>query len=223
LVNTVSGADARLLGHLVPKSKLRTILNAPPLSEADVSAGHAAWPAGGTRLLAVGRLVTQKGYDRLLRALATPELLGTSWHLVVVGDGPDRERLTRLSRSLGLVDRVTWIGAVASIPWLRRSDLVLSASVYEGMPLVPLEAMREHSPVLVSDIPPHRELFDPSVPQSLLPRDERDWPQYLGTYITHERCRAELAQAQSALQGLIDPQRQWSEYAALYDELVLSL
>src|SRR5712691_7132359 len=58
----------------------------------------------------VGRLVPEKGLDTLLEALG--EIRGARWHLVVVGDGPDRERLERLASGLRLAARVRWTGAL---------------------------------------------------------------------------------------------------------------
>jgi glycosyltransferase involved in cell wall biosynthesis len=58
----------------------------------------------------VGRLVPEKGVDTLLEALA--QIRGERWHLSVVGDGPDRERLERLASELRLAARVRWAGAL---------------------------------------------------------------------------------------------------------------
>jgi glycosyltransferase involved in cell wall biosynthesis len=60
----------------------------------------------------VGRLVPEKGVDTLLEALA--QIRGERWHLSVVGDGPDRERLERLASNLRLAARVRWTGALTS-------------------------------------------------------------------------------------------------------------
>lgn len=218
--NTVSATDQRLLERLVRTGRLATIINAPPLVDVDESRGPAAWPGDGTRLLAVGRLVPQKGYDRLLATLASQEVGALSWHLAVVGDGPEKETLVQLCQTLGLSDRVTWLGAVTSAPWLTQADLVISASRYEGMPLVPLEAVREGAPILLSDIPPHRELFETWAPQSLLPTAERDWPRHLASLISSENARRNLSAAQSQLQSICSPVRQWQEYAGLYTSIV---
>jgi glycosyltransferase involved in cell wall biosynthesis len=67
-------------------------------------------PHEGLALGFVGRLVPEKGLDTLLHALG--ELRGESWHLVVVGDGPDRERLESLANSLRLAARIRWTGAL---------------------------------------------------------------------------------------------------------------
>jgi len=58
----------------------------------------------------VGRLVPEKGLDTLLQALG--EMRALRWRLIVVGDGPDRERLERLATELRLAARVRWLGAL---------------------------------------------------------------------------------------------------------------
>src|SRR5256885_16873798 len=63
----------------------------------------------GLAIGCVGRLVPEKGIDTLLQALA--ENRAHRWHLTVVGDGPDRERLERLASDLRLAARVRWTGA----------------------------------------------------------------------------------------------------------------
>ena len=64
----------------------------------------------GLAIGCVGRLVPEKGIDTLLQALA--EHRAQRWHLTVVGDGPDRERLERLATELRLAARVRWMGAL---------------------------------------------------------------------------------------------------------------
>ena len=58
----------------------------------------------------VGRLVPEKGVDTLLQALA--ENREGRWHLWVVGDGPDRERLERMASELRLAARIRWTGGL---------------------------------------------------------------------------------------------------------------
>ena len=64
----------------------------------------------GLAIGCVGRLVAEKGLDTLLQALA--ENRGERWHLTVVGEGPDRERLERVTSDLRLAARVRWAGAL---------------------------------------------------------------------------------------------------------------
>jgi glycosyltransferase involved in cell wall biosynthesis len=64
----------------------------------------------GLAIGCVGRLVAEKGLDTLLEALA--ENRGEPWHLTVVGEGPDRERLERFTSEHRLAARVRWMGAL---------------------------------------------------------------------------------------------------------------
>lgn len=57
----------------------------------------------------IGRLLPDRGVDRLLRACAT--LLG-GWSLTVAGTGPEQENLELLAQRLGLASRVRWLGGV---------------------------------------------------------------------------------------------------------------
>ena len=193
----------------------RRVRNAPPVP---VDAPPLDWPSG-IRLASVGRLHSQKGFDRLLRTLADPAVKALDWHWVVVGEGPERPALEALRDELGLRERVRFAGAQPSSAVLRGAQLVLSPSRYEGMPLVPLEAAEAGVPVLASPIAAHRELFA-EAPAALLPNDEADWP----------ACLAALLQAPGALDhlrrqclGVLDAQpRQalWRAYESLYREVL---
>jgi len=65
----------------------------------------------GLAIAYVGRLVPEKGLDTLLEALAVNR--AERWHLTVVGDGPERERLEGLASDQRLAARVRWVGALA--------------------------------------------------------------------------------------------------------------
>ncbi|MBF0336105.1 MAG: glycosyltransferase family 4 protein, partial [Alphaproteobacteria bacterium] len=67
-------------------------------------------PAAAFRMLFVGRLAPQKGIDVLLRAMTEPNA-APHWRLTVIGDGPERRRLTAMARALGVAPRVSWLGA----------------------------------------------------------------------------------------------------------------
>ena len=69
----------------------------------------------GRYVLGVGRLVPQKGFDLLIDAFAAAEL--GDMHLVIAGDGFERNALTLRASKLGILERVHLIGAVG------RSDL----------------------------------------------------------------------------------------------------
>jgi glycosyltransferase involved in cell wall biosynthesis len=102
-------------------------------------------------VLAVGRLSYEKGHADLLQALA---LLARrsgpkNWCTVLVGDGPERESLTRLSSELGLRDTVIFAGYRSDVrAFYSLADLLALPSHTEGSPNVVLEAMAAGVPVV---------------------------------------------------------------------------
>lgn len=93
-------------------------------------------------VVGMGRLVRQKGFDRLVEAFARCAADHPDWSLVILGDGPERDRLQRLAESYDIAGRVQLPGHIRS-PWLRleTADLFVLSSRYEGFPNVLLEAM----------------------------------------------------------------------------------
>jgi glycosyltransferase involved in cell wall biosynthesis len=80
---------------------------------------------------------------------------------LVCGDGPRRQYLERLARELGIAHRVVFTGYVSNI-WtlMKGADAFASLSRFEGCPNVVIEAMACGCPLVVSDIPAHREILD---------------------------------------------------------------
>ena len=108
-------------------------------------------------VLAVGTLSKLKGFDQVVKAL--PMLPQTA--LVLVGEGKERENLKNLAKNLGVKERVCFLGFIENISSLMvLCDLVCIPSRSEGFGLVVLEAMRAKKPIVLSDIPVFRELFD---------------------------------------------------------------
>jgi glycosyltransferase involved in cell wall biosynthesis len=195
------------------------VLNAPPLAPARIRATPPPpWPAGVTRLLSVGRLHPQKGFDRLLLALAHPSVRALQWQWRIAGDGPQRDALLHDAAARSLGDRVSVLAGYPAALLYPTADLVLSPSRFEGMPLVPLEAVEAGVAWAGSSIGPHREMFSVA-PGSILPESEADWPVELHRLIRDSSARIALAAAQH--RGLPnDPRRtMWAAYAALYRDV----
>lgn len=111
------------------------------------------------RAFFIGRLVSGKRVDLIIEAIGQ---IGIKAELLIIGDGPERERLQTLAKRN---PNIRFTGALAS-PWdkIEQGDLYVSASEYEGSPLALLEALSLGVDVLASDIPAHRKLL----PQSSL-------------------------------------------------------
>jgi glycosyltransferase involved in cell wall biosynthesis len=104
------------------------------------------------RVIFTGRLHPQKNLPLLLEAWANV-VRQSEANLILVGPGNDRQRLIEVATSLGISDRVQFVGAVDSpAEYLRAADIFVLPSVAEGMSNSLLEAMATALPCVVSGI-----------------------------------------------------------------------
>jgi hypothetical protein len=110
-------------------------------------------------LAAVGSLIERKRQRIVLEGLACARAQGIAAHLLVCGEGEDREALERRTAALGLAKAVTFLGERRDVGAVLRDavDVFISAAAQEAMPLNVLEAQLAGVPVIASDIEPHRE------------------------------------------------------------------
>lgn len=102
---------------------------------------------------AVGRLSEEKGFDLLIRALATLLGQGLDAHLIIAGEGDDRSRLEVLIRELGLSERVQLLGYRSDTLLLYQAmDVFALSSHREGLPNVVLEAMALETPLVATRV-----------------------------------------------------------------------
>lgn len=105
-------------------------------------------------LLAVGRMVAKKGFDVLLRALAEPGLRRRPVVGVLVGTGDEWQNWQRLADSLGVEERVRWVGIVPYHEigvWYNACDLLAMPSVTapaDGLNVCVPDAMSCGKPVV---------------------------------------------------------------------------
>jgi glycosyltransferase involved in cell wall biosynthesis len=114
---------------------------------------------GAIKLLYTGRLVKEKGIDRILFAMAKLENSGFKIKLRVIGAGPDLERLKRLTNQLHLSEDVEFLGNIdddAKVHVLAFSDIFVMPSSREGFSIASLEAMAAGLPIIAA-LPKHPE------------------------------------------------------------------
>jgi glycosyltransferase involved in cell wall biosynthesis len=157
-------------------------------------------------ILTVGNLVPVKGYERLIEALTDtdPEI-----GLVMVGEGPERSRLGKLVRRLGLDDRVYFAGPVPHqelAAYYRAADFLVISSYSEGWPTVIFEALACGLPVIANRVGGIAEaLYSPeigmltadnkssTISESIAAAYQRNWDAGMAISFAHENTWDKIA------------------------------
>jgi len=103
-------------------------------------------------LISVGRLHPQKAYDRLLRVCSRLNLDGLKYRLDIIGDGELREELLKQKQELKL-DNVNFLLQKDNpFPYVKKADLFVLGSLYEGLATVVFESLILHTPLIACQV-----------------------------------------------------------------------
>lgn len=106
------------------------------------------------RALAIGRLEEQKNFIELLEIWKLFIVNNDGWILNILGDGRQRESLERKIKELKIESSVILNGKIKDVDFFyRNADFLLMTSIYEGLPLVLLEAKSYSLPCIAYDCP----------------------------------------------------------------------
>jgi glycosyltransferase involved in cell wall biosynthesis len=174
------------------------------------------------RAVFTGRLHPQKNLDVLLDAWpAVTAATGAS--LVLVGQGPERDRLAAKAEALGVGARVRFTGPVADVAdALRAADVFVLPSVAEGMSNSLLEAMATALPCVASDIGGNQDLLGPGESGVLVSgTSPSDWAGALIGLLNDPARRHRLgASARRRVEEEFELRRVVARYVALYRRLL---
>lgn len=115
------------------------------------------------KLLAVGRLTKQKGYERLLKVCDTLSRRGLDFHLNILGDGELLNTIQDEISRFNLTGKVTLLGNKKDVDkYYQAADVFVMTSYWEGLPMVIPEAMSFGLPIVCFDCEtgPREILFD---------------------------------------------------------------
>lgn len=138
----------------------------PAFDHARWTNAFAAIPHADKGVLCVGRMYPRKGHATLLHATHHLRRIGDEAYVTIVGDGPERPRLTRLRRSLGIEGLVNLPGHLDFATLARRyaeCAVFCLPSYQEGFGLVLLEAMAAGKPVVACRGTAAEELVDDGI------------------------------------------------------------
>jgi glycosyltransferase involved in cell wall biosynthesis len=128
-------------------------------------------PENAHLALCVGRLDLQKGLPDLLEAAKRVSAQRPNWYLALAGDGPSRTWLIeQLGKQPQLQKKNLWLGRRDDIPGLlKTANVLVHASLWEGMPNVVLEAMAARLPVIGTAVEGTEDLVSPGQTGWLVP------------------------------------------------------
>ncbi|HLK58714.1 MAG TPA: glycosyltransferase family 4 protein [Chthonomonadaceae bacterium] len=164
-------ADAEAFWGKPFGTRARVIYNGVPLEE---FAACATYRHEKPYILAIGRLVTQKGFDILLRAFAEADL--RDYDLLIAGDGAEREALEGLAACLGQERSVHFLGRsdrAQTLALFKGCEYVVVPSrTDEGLPMVTMESIAAGKPVIASQVGGIPESISDGVNGLLVPKED---------------------------------------------------
>ena len=133
-----------------------------PLNSAEVSQKADQFvelPKDVPYLCAVGRLAPEKGFDRLIRIHKRILDAGINHKLIIVGDGPEKDRLMQTVQETKTSESVIMAGYQSNpYPYMKHSHFLVCSSFTEGLPVIAMEALSLGVPI-VSAVPSIAEAF----------------------------------------------------------------
>lgn len=194
----------------------------PKQSNATKADARAAFglPADATLLGSVARLSPKKGHDRAIRLLP-----GTDWHLAVVGQGAEHDNLVALGQSLGVSDRLHFLGEVSTegvAKFLRALDVFVFPTTMETFGLAGAEAAAAGVPVVATDLPVLEEVLAVDDEPAAVFVDTADTAAFahaVRTVLDDEQLRNDICARGRALPKRYSLDGMVDQYASLIEEL----
>lgn len=155
---TAEANQARLRGKHIEAIPTATVIIQPiPVAERAAIRTEIIGDPSRPLLISVGRLAEQKAYNDLITAFADLHQKHPSAALVIAGGGHLYHELKTQIATLGLEGHAVLLGQRKDVPrLLAASDIFVSSSLFEGLPVAVLEAMAAGLPIVatsVSDVP----------------------------------------------------------------------
>ncbi len=172
-------------------------------------------------IFAIGRLVTQKGFDVLLRAFALADL--PNFNLVLAGEGGEKEKLEALARELKIENQVCFFGRAERkevIALFQNCEFFVLPSRMEPMGIVNLEAMSSGKAVVASRVGGVPELVTPDVGVLVPPDDVSSLAKAMQNLAGDEKLRHKLGRAGRIRAEHFSWPRIAAQHRAIYDRVL---
>lgn len=169
-----------------------------------------------------GRLHRQKNPLFLLDVVS--HLRGKNYRFCLIGDGDMREAVTRGIEDRGLGSVVSYLGGLSrsrALDMVSKSRLFILPSLWEGLPIAPIEALACGVPVVASDIPGTREVVETNVCGCLIPGyDAAEWARALSKLLDdHTSLQKMSVAASNRARDLFERSVMTDNYVKVYDSV----
>jgi len=165
----------------------------------------------------VGRLIDGKGVSDLVEAVS--KLESSDWVLWIIGEGPRRMDLERLSKEKGLEERVVFFGQVEKkklLGMLSVSDIFVNPSYTEGLPTSVIEAAWCRNAIVATDVGGSREILSDNAGIFVKPKDVDALEMSLNYLVADKKARESLSKnAYSEVRGKFDWKKSIFKYKIL--------
>lgn len=163
-------------------------------------------------LITVARFHSQKRIDRLIKAFAKNK---EHYSLTIVGDGELYRELTSLAKILNVYDDINWTGILSNpYPLIRKANLFVMSSLYEGYPTITIESLISRTPVLTTEVAGVKEQINDSNGW-IIENDDTSIEKFLSNY---EKLKIELSEKKKNLINYhYDNKKIMDEYYKLLD------
>lgn len=174
----------------------------------------------------VSRLISSKGIDILLQAFAQVSKTYPNASLIIVGDGPERDSLHRLTNQLQIAQKTHFLGNRDDVSSLMREfELFVFPTFGEGFGLVLLEAMAWGKPIAATDVMAIPEIVIPGETGLLVPqRDSILMAEAIVTLLDDEKYARYLGRkGKERLEEVFTVDRMVEQTAQLYNRVLVSV
>jgi glycosyltransferase involved in cell wall biosynthesis len=176
------------------------------------------------QFVCIGRLVFYKNIEVIIRAFSKLKKIEPRAKLIIVGDGPHKESLLRLTKDLELKSNVEFRGYVTNEEKnkiISESNSLLFPSLCEGFGLVILEAFYQAKPVLVSNVRPMSEIIENEKTGFILDSfDELEWVKRIQELIKNPNLSIRMGENAFALFKMqFSHQKMYEKILEMYENI----
>lgn len=169
----------------------------------------------------IGRLAYQKNYTFLIITMPAVLEKHPNARLVIIGEGPEREKCEQLIARLHLENNVYLAGAREyAVEYIPAFDLFVLPSIYEGMSVTMLEALSVGAPILATDVAGNSEIVSDDERQLYTLNDRDEFLRKLSTLIQNTAVRTDIGIENKQRADRFHIRYTGAGYAALYKQLV---